>query len=98
MGSKHIELEKNAKQFLEKLFYLKIDRLDQVLCLMNEKVLEYLEGLWMKNKEKMLEREKQEDAKQLQTLMEIKYEHLPLINGKFFGIYEPYVLKNIFNP
>lgn len=30
--------------------------------------------------------------------MEIKYEHLPLINGKFFGIYEPYVLKNIFNP
>lgn len=28
MGSKHIELEKNAKQFLEKLFYLKIDRLD----------------------------------------------------------------------
>ena len=30
--------------------------------------------------------------------MEIKYEHLPLINGKFFGVYEPYVLKNIFNP
>ena len=31
-------------------------------------------------------------------MMEIKYEHLPLINGKFFAVYEPYVLKNLFNP
>lgn len=56
MGSKHIEIEKNAKEFLEKLFYLKIQKLDQVLTLMNQKVLEYLENLWTKNKQKMLER------------------------------------------
>lgn len=87
MGAKHIELEKNAKMFLEKLFYLKVDRLDEVLSLMNEKLLQYLEGLWMRSKEKVLEREKEEDEKQLRILMEIKYEHLPLINGKFLGIY-----------
>ncbi len=46
----------------------------------------------------MLEREKVEDEIQLKKMMEIKYEHLPLINGKFFAIYEPYVLKNLFNP
>ena len=30
--------------------------------------------------------------------MYIKYEHLPLVGGKFFGVYEPFMLKNIFNP
>jgi hypothetical protein len=45
---------------LERLFYLKIERLDEVLTLMNEKVLEHLEGIWAANKEKMLEKEKEE--------------------------------------
>jgi hypothetical protein len=31
-------------------------------------------------------------------MKEIKYEHLPLINDKFFGVYEPFVIKNLFNP
>ena len=91
MNSSHIDLEKNSKQFLDHLFYLKIDKLDEVLTYLNEIHLERLEVLWAKNKEKML-------IKQEQINTSIQYEHLPLINQKFFGVYEPYVLKNIFNP
>lgn len=30
--------------------------------------------------------------------LSIKYEHLPLIHDKFMGVYEPFVLKNMFSP
>lgn len=26
----------------------------------------------------------------------IQYEHLPMINDKIFGVYEPFVIKNLF--
>jgi hypothetical protein len=46
---------------LERLFYLKIEKLDNVLGLMNEKVLEHLENIWAKDKEKLMRREKEEE-------------------------------------
>lgn len=42
LSNHHIELQKAAKDFLNKLFYLKIERLDDVLILMNEHLLEKL--------------------------------------------------------
>ena len=35
MMGKHIDIEKNAREFLDHLFYIKVDKLDEVLLLMN---------------------------------------------------------------
>ena len=75
-----------------------MEKLDDVLVLINEELLRILEKMWAEDKEKLLQREESEKEHELKKAMFIQYEHLPLINGKFFGVYEPYVLKNMFNP
>lgn len=34
-----------------------------------------------------MEKQKIDDEKQLKNYADVKYQHLPLINGKFFGVY-----------
>lgn len=97
-NGRHIELQKTAKEFLDQLFYLRVERLDEVLTLVNDDLLRMLEKLWAGNKDKVMRRDTEDKEADLKVAMDVQYEHLPLIHGKFFGVYEPYVLKNIFNP
>ena len=45
------------------MFYLKIDKLDEVLLLMNDVYVQRLEKVWAANKERMLIKENEENIK-----------------------------------
>ena len=48
---------KTAIDFFNKLFYLKVDRLDDVLILINEQFLQKLEKIWAIEEEELLVKE-----------------------------------------
>jgi hypothetical protein len=58
---------------------------------MDSSYLKALEKIWEKDKEKLIYKE--EDT----SLKSIQYEHLPMIKDKIFGVYEPFVIKNLFS-
>ncbi len=72
--------------------------MDEVLSRIDGFYLKSLESIWEKNKENLLYKAQIVDSEEIKALKQIKYEHLPLINDKIFGVYEPFVIKSLFNP
>lgn len=74
--------------------------MDEVLDRIDQFYSKSLEKIWEKNKENLLYKKEDEEGheEEVKALKEIKYEHLPLIGDRFFGVYEPFVIKNLFNP
>ena len=72
--------------------------MDEVLSRIDGFYLKSLESIWEKNKENLLYKAQMVDSEEIKALKQIKYEHLPLINDKIFGVYEPFIIKSLFNP
>jgi hypothetical protein len=82
-----------ARDFLRALFYLNFAHLHEVLQRMDAAYVKALEKIWEKDKEKLLYKEGEGEC----SLRGIQYEHLPVMREKIFGVYEPFIIKNLFS-
>ena len=79
---------------------MKIEKIEEVLQRLPELYSRELQKIWEKEQNSVLKQKEQneENLGSSNSLIEIKYEHLPLINERIFGQFEPFVFKNMFHP
>jgi hypothetical protein len=83
-------LKDYGKTSLIKIYTIGVKNLEEVILRMDSHYREELELLWEKQKNEVVEQRQQQYLPQ-----EVRFEQLPLIKNKVFGVFEPIVIERL---